>query len=285
MLGEVVGSYRIVRLIGERGMCAVYLAEHTVIGRHAAIKVLLPEMSHRQDLVTRFSNEARAAIAVNHPGIVEIHDFGHRDDGSAYIVMEYVDGESLASRLRRMGALPEARAVALCRHVADALGAAHGKGIVHDDLKPDNIFIVRDSNVVEGERTKILDFGIVKLDANAPGGSMTRSGMVMGTPAYMSPEQSNGTGQVDERTDIYALGCILFELVCGRPPFVAESANEVMAAHILAAPPRPSSFRPVSPALEQVILCALAKAPEHRFQTTDELIGALNSAIPSGKDY
>jgi len=282
MIGEVFGSYRIVRLIGEGGMGAVYLAEHTLIGRHAAIKVLLREMSHRQDLVTRFFNEARAATAVKHPGIVEIYDFGYHGDGSAYIVMEYLDGESLASRLRRMGPQPEARAAALCRQVAGALGAAHSKGIVHRDLKPDNIFIVRDSDMVEGERTKILDFGIAKLNADAPGGSMTRTGMVMGTPAYMSPEQSKGAGQVDGRTDIYALGCILFELVCGRPPFVAEGTGEVMAAHILAPPPRPSSFRPVSPALEQVILRALAKAPEHRFKTTDELIGALNSAIPSG---
>lgn len=144
-------------------MGAVYVAEHALIGRQAAIKVLQREMSHRQDLVTRFFNEARAATAVKHPGIVEIYDFGYHTDGSAYIVMEYLEGETLAARLRRTGSLPAARAAALGRQVAGALGAAHAKGIIHRDLKPDNIFIVRDPDIPDGERTKILDFGIAKL--------------------------------------------------------------------------------------------------------------------------
>src|SRR5262249_3706534 len=160
---DVVGSYRIIRKIGEGGMGAVYVAEHTLIGRQAAIKVLQREMSHRQDLVTRFFNEARAATAVKHPGIVEIYDFGYHTGGSAYIVMEYLEGETLAARLRRTGPLPAARAAALGRQVAGALGAAHAKGIVHRDLKPDNIFIVRDPDIMDGERSKILDFGIAKL--------------------------------------------------------------------------------------------------------------------------
>jgi serine/threonine-protein kinase len=282
-VGDVVGNYRIIGKIGEGGMGAVYVAEHVLIGRRAALKVLLHEMSHRQDLVTRFFNEARAATAVKHPGIVEIYDFGYHTDGSAYIVMEYLEGESLSARLRRTGPLPATRAAALGRQVAGALGAAHAKGIVHRDLKPDNIFIVQDPDIADGERPKILDFGIAKLaTGDQPGTSMTRTGMVMGTPAYMSPEQSKGAGHVDARTDLYALGCILFEMVCGRPPFVAEGGGEVMAQHIYAPVPAPSSIAPVTPQLEQLLLRALAKDPAHRFQSADEMITALQIAVPPG---
>jgi serine/threonine-protein kinase len=282
-VADVVGSYRIIAKIGEGGMGAVYVAEHTLIGRQAAIKVLQREMSHRQDLVTRFFNEARAATAVKHPGIVEIYDFGYHTDGSAYIVMEYLEGETLSARLRRTGPLPAARAAALGRQVAGALGAAHAKGIVHRDLKPDNIFIVRDPDITDGERTKILDFGIAKLAAgDQPGISRTRTGTVMGTPAYMSPEQSKGAGNVDARTDLYALGCILFEMVCGRPPFVAEGGGEVMAQHIYAPVPAPSSIAPVAPQLEQFLLRALAKDPAHRFQSAEEMSAALQMAVPPG---
>jgi len=282
-VADVVGSYRIIGKLGEGGMGTVYIAEHALIGRKAAIKVLLREMSHRQDLVTRFFNEARAATAVKHPGIVEIYDFGYHTDGSAYIVMEYLEGESLSARLRRIGPLSATRAAVLGRQVAGALGAAHAKGIVHRDLKPDNIFIVRDSDIVDGERTKILDFGIAKLVAgNQLGASVTRTGMVMGTPAYMSPEQSKGAGNVDARADLYALGCILFEMVCGRPPFVAEGAGDVMAQHIYVPVPAPSSFRPVTPQLEQFLMHALAKDPAHRFQSAEEMIAALQIAVPSG---
>jgi eukaryotic-like serine/threonine-protein kinase len=283
MLDEVVGNYRIVRKIGEGGMGAVYLGEHALIGRPAAIKVLLREMSHRQDLVTRFFNEARAATAVKHPGIVEIYDFGYHSDGSAYIVMEYLEGESLSARLRRTGPCSETRAAALCRQVAGALAAAHAKGIVHRDLKPDNIFVVRDADVADGERTKVLDFGIAKLTgAEEAGSGMTRTGMVLGTPAYMSPEQCKGAGTVDQRADLYALGCILYEMVCGRVPFVAEGAGELMALHIFAPVPPPSTIRPVTPQLEQLLLRALAKEPEHRFASAEEMIAALRVAVPSG---
>ena len=283
MAGEVFGSYRVVDEIGKGGMGAVYLAEHTLLGRQAAIKVLLRDLSHRQDLVTRFFNEARAATAVKHPGIVEIYDFGYAADGSAYIVMEFLQGESLASRLRRTGPFAEARAVALCRQVAGGLGAAHAKGIVHRDLKPDNIFIVADADIAEGERPKILDFGIAKLASEQSAGqSMTRTGMVMGTPAYMAPEQCKGAGNVDARSDLYALGCILYEMVCGRPPFVAEGAGEVMALHIFSPPPPPSAFAPVNPALEQIILRALAKDPGQRFRSAEEMAAALQAVQPSG---
>src|SRR5262249_42063529 len=148
---------------------------------------------------------------------------------------------------------------------------------------PDNIFIVRDPDIVDGERTKILDFGIAKLAAgDQPGISKTRTGEVMGTPAYISPEQSKGAGNVDARTDLYSLGCILFEMVCGRPPFVAEGGGEVMAQHIYAPVPAPSSIAPVTPQLEQFLLRALAKDPAHRFQSAEEMTAALQMAVPTG---
>jgi hypothetical protein len=279
MVEGAIGNYRILRKIGEGGMGAVYVAEHVLIGRQAAIKVLLREMSHRQDLVTRFFNEARAATAVKHPGIVEIYDFGYHSDGSAYIVMEYLEGESLSARLARSGTIAEVRAAALCRQVASALAAAHAKGIVHRDLKPDNIYIVRDPDIADGERIKILDFGIAKLaTADLPGLSVTRTGTVLGTPPYMSPEACKGAGGVDHRADLYALGCILFEMVCGRCPFVAEGGGEIMAQHIYAPVPLPSSLGPVTPPLEQVILRALAKDPSQRFQSADDMSAALQLA-------
>jgi serine/threonine-protein kinase len=279
MGGEVIGNYSIVKKIGKGGMGAVYLAEHTLLGRSAAIKVILRELSHQQELVARFFNEARAATSIKHPGIVEIYDFGYHTDGSAYIVMEFLEGESLATRLRRSGSLPEGHASALCRLIAGALGAAHAKGIVHRDLKPDNIFIIPDPDVANGERTKILDFGIAKLSTEVQGASKTRTGAVMGTPTYMSPEQCKGSGKVDPRADLYALGCILYEMVCGRAPFVAEGAGEVLAQHIYAPVPAPSSIAAVTPALEQVILRALAKEPGLRFQSANEMTTALQTAL------
>jgi eukaryotic-like serine/threonine-protein kinase len=282
MVGDVIGNYRILRKIGEGGMGTVYIAEHTLIGRKAAIKVLQREMSYRRELVTRFFNEAKAATAVKHPGIVELYDFGYASDGSAFIVMEYLEGESLTRRLARIGTFAETSAVALCRQIAGGLGAAHAQGIVHRDLKPDNIFIVRDPDIAGGERTKILDFGIAKLPRDAAGDqSVTLDGQIVGTPAYMSPEQCKGARSVDQRADLYALGCILFEMVCGRGPFVGEGAGEVMAQHIYVSVPAPSSIKPVTPQLEQVILRALAKDPVHRFQRAEEMSEALQAAVLS----
>ncbi len=282
MIGSVIGSYRILSVLGEGGMGTVYLAEHTLIGRRAAVKVLLRELSGNADLVGRFFNEARAASAVKHPGIVEIYDFGHHGDGSAYIVMEYLDGESVAARMRRLGTLSEAQAARLCRQVAGALEAAHAKGIVHRDLKPDNIYIVADAEVAEGERTKVLDFGIAKLAGeHGAGASKTRTGVVIGTPLYMAPEQCKGAGQVDRRADLYALGCILFEMVCGRPPFIAEGSGEIMAQHIYAPVPRPGELARVSSAMEQVLLRALAKEPDDRFESARQMATALVAAVPA----
>jgi serine/threonine protein kinase len=283
VIGETLGSYRITRAIGEGGMGSVYLAEHTLIGRQAAIKVLRPELCHRAELVNRFFNEARAAGAVQHPCIVEIFDFGYRPDGSAFIVMELLSGEALGIRLRRVHSLPEAQAASLARQMCSGLAAAHAKGIVHRDIKPDNVFLVPDAFAVSGERVKILDFGIAKLAVEQLESSMrTRTGTVLGTPAYMAPEQCRGTGEVDHRADLYSLGCILYAMVCGRPPFVSDGMGELMAKHIYEPVPPPSSLAPVSPALEHVILRSLAKDPNARHASADELAAALEVASPTG---
>ena len=283
MVGETLGSYKIARLIGKGGMGTVYLGEHTLLGRQAAVKVLRPEMCHRADLVTRFFNEARAASTVQHPGIVEVFDFGRRDDGHAFIVMELLQGESLGARLKRVGALSEAQAVSFGRQLCGGLTAAHAKGIIHRDLKPDNVFVVPDPIAIDGERLKILDFGIAKLAAEQPGAAMrTRTGALLGTPTYMSPEQCRGTGDIDHRSDIYSLGCILYTMICGRPPFVSDGMGEVLGKHIYEPVPLPRTLVPISPALEGVILRALAKQPNARYSSGEELAAALERACPPG---
>jgi serine/threonine-protein kinase len=263
MVGASLASYRILGPLGEGGMGVVYRAEHVLLGRPAAVKVLLPEYSRNQEIVNRFFNEARAATAIRHPSIVEIYDFGYHTDGSAYIVMELLEGESLSRRLARQGRLELARAVAITRQIAGALSAAHARGIVHRDLKPDNVFLVGDPEVPGGERIKLLDFGIAKL-ATEPTGMRTRTGSVMGTPTYMAPEQCRGVA-VDHRADLYSLGCILFEMTLGAPPFRGEGSGDVLAAHIHLAPPLPRSLAPDVPvALENLILALLAKPPDQR---------------------
>jgi serine/threonine-protein kinase len=258
-------------------MGAVYSAEHTLIGRVAAVKVLLPELSQNQEIVTRFFNEARAATAIRHPGIVEIYDFGYHTDGSAYIVMELLQGEPLAARLAR-GRMAAQPALAIVRQISGALAAAHKKGIVHRDLKPDNVFLVPDPEVPGGERIKLLDFGIAKLANDGPNSSKTRTGSVMGTPTYMSPEQCRGVN-VDHRADIYSLGCMLFELCTGRPPFVGEGVGDVLAAHIHVPPPSVQSLAPDVPhELEVLAQRMLVKDPGQRMQTAEEVIHAVDLA-------
>src|SRR6185503_1241843 len=241
--GAEVGAYRVVHQIGRGGMGAVWLAEHIALGRRAALKVLHPEFSQRPDIVNRFFNEARAAAMTADPGIVQIFDFGQHVDGRSYIVMELLDGEALDRRLDRVGALEPRDALRIMRQVAITLGAAHALGIVHRDLKPENIYLARDPEVSGGERAKVLDFGIAKLAAD-PVGAMTRTLEILGTPTFMSPEQCRSAGNVDQRSDIYALGCVLFTMITGRPPFLAGCAGEVIAMHLCEAPPAPSQLRP-----------------------------------------
>src|SRR3954469_668524 len=235
VVGTQVGAYRVLQQIGEGGMGTVWLAEHTMLGRRAAIKLLHPMFITRPDIVTRFFNEARAATAISDPGIVQIFDFGHHVDGTAYIAMEMLEGEPLDRRLRRLGRIPITDALRILRQVASTLGVAHTRGIVHRDLKPENIFLVHDPEVYGGERAKVLDFGIAKLSGDQH--VKTQTSAVMGTPAYMSPEQCRGAGQVDQRSDVYALGCLMFALISGAPPFEADGGGEIIAMHLREAPP------------------------------------------------
>ena len=274
MIGETVGSYRITQKVSIGGMGTVYKAEHLLIGKLAAVKVLHPELRSNRDVVQRFFNEAKATTQIKHPGIVEVFDFGYLASGDGYIVMEFLDGMSLARRIKMHGKMDEGEAAMLMRGVCSALGAAHAKQIVHRDLKPDNIFLVPDPDAGLGERPKLLDFGIAKLtDAGLMGsGSATKTGAVMGTPTYMAPEQCKGTGQVDARADLYSLGCIYYELLVGRPPFIEEGAGELIGAHLYVEPDPPSKYEPgITPDSEQLIMSLLQKNPAKRPQTAREL--------------
>jgi tRNA A-37 threonylcarbamoyl transferase component Bud32 len=281
LIGETVGNYRVLKLIGQGGMGVVYLAEHPAIGRKAAIKVLRADTARNPEAVIRFFNEARAANAVHHPGVVEVFDYGALPSGAAYIAMELLEGESLATRLHGVGRLPVAMAVEIARQTADVLVATHAAGIVHRDLKPDNLYLVRDPRAPGRELVKVLDFGVAKLNVRASGsaGLRTRTGAVLGTPVYMSPEQCRGARDVDQRTDVYALGVILYEMLCGRPPFVSDGQGELIDMHINVAPEPPRRLEASIPeSLERAILKALVKDPGGRHQS----MGALQRALASG---
>jgi eukaryotic-like serine/threonine-protein kinase len=280
MIGQQFGNYRAISLLGEGGMGAVYLAEHPAIGRRVAVKVLHKNYIRDESLLTRFLNEARAANAIRHPNIIEILDSGTIADGTPFLVMELLEGESLGARIRRVGALPLQTAVEFCYQTASALGAAHKKGIVHRDLKPDNLYVVPDPHDPDRERIKVLDFGIAKLQQGSANDSVkTRTGTLMGTPIYMSPEQCRGTKTVDHRSDIYSLGIIFFEMLCGQPPFVSEGFGELVNMHLNVAPPAPSSQNPnLSPTIDAIVLKMLAKNPDERYGDMSELQQALKSS-------
>jgi serine/threonine-protein kinase len=280
MIGEQFGNYRAIELLGEGGMGAVYLAEHPGIGRRVAVKVLHKNYIRDDQLLARFLNEARAANAIRHPNIIEILDSGVIADGTPFLVMELLEGESLGTRLRRTGALPVATALDFAYQTASALGAAHKKGIVHRDLKPDNLFVIPDSHDTERERIKVLDFGIAKLQQGPSSDSVkTRTGTLMGTPIYMSPEQCRGTRAVDHRSDMYSLGVILYEMLIGQPPFVSEGFGELVNMHLNVAPPSPRAHRPEIPAaLDALVLKMLAKSPDDRYADMGELQAALKAS-------
>ena len=280
MEGTVIGQYRVLRKLGEGGMGAVYLAEHSLLGRRAAVKVLQPELSQKQDIVNRFFNEARAATSIADPGIVQIFDFGYHTDGSAYIVMEFLEGEPLDGRVKRLGRLAPVDALRILRQVASSLQSAHARGIVHRDLKPENIFLVADREVAYGERPKLLDFGIAKLTHDTDSKVKTATAAIMGTPMYMSPEQCRGAGYVDHRSDLYSLGCVLYHLLVGRPPFDGEGVGDIIACHLRSPAPPPSAAVPgIPPEVDALTLRLMAKAPDERFGTAAELAEAIGIMI------
>ena len=278
MEGATVGSYRVLYKLGEGGMGAVYVAEHTLLGRKAAIKALLPELSAHKEIVQRFFNEAKAVTQITDPGIVQVFDFGYDSEGRAYIVMELLEGEPMDKRLARVGMLAPADTVRMMKQICASLGAAHAKGIIHRDLKPENLFIVGDPAVTGGERAKILDFGIAKLSSN-DSTTKTRTGMMMGTPVYMSPEQCRGAGNVDHRSDVYSIGCVMMTMLTGRPPFEGAGSGELIVSHMREAPPLAASRVPgMPPVIDHIIQRALAKDPAQRFQSMAEMVQALAAA-------
>ncbi len=283
MIGASINNYRIVSILGKGGMGTVYLAEHPFIGRKAAIKVLRSEFAEDANVVERFMNEARAANAIRHPHIIDIIDVGRLPSGLPYLMMEYLDGESLAQRLATAHRMEISDAVHIVAQVAGALAAAHTKGIVHRDLKPDNLFLTADESAPGRERLKVLDFGIAKLRGELSGSAAkTQTGSLMGTPPYMSPEQCRGLPEdIDHRTDIYALGIILYEMLCGAPPFVSSGWGELVLMHVTQPPRPPRDLRPDLPeAIESVVLKALAKNPADRFQS----MGDLQTALRAGQN-
>jgi eukaryotic-like serine/threonine-protein kinase len=232
-------------------------------------------------MVDRFFNEAKASTLIEDPGIVDIFDYGRLPDGNAYIVMELLEGETLGERLKRVEKLSPNHAAAIARHIAGTLESAHTHGIIHRDLKPDNVFLVKDAALPRGERAKLLDFGIAKLASGTQPSDMvkTETGRLMGTPYYMSPEQCRGAGKIDHRTDLYSLGCVLYQMLTGRPPFVLEGAGEILAAHIHVPPLAPRHYEPSVPtSLQAVVLRMLQKEPVRRFQSAADVVAALNAA-------
>jgi serine/threonine-protein kinase len=272
----------VLRKLGQGGMGAVYEAVHEEIGRRAAIKILLPEFALDQQNILRFFNEARAVNIIQHPGLVGVFESGRLDDGAAYIVMEYLEGELLSGRLQRAGRLPGKTALTLVRQIASALAAAHSKRIVHRDLKPDNIMLVPDPETPDGERVKIFDFGIAKLRTDSLGPSRnvglefrTATGMIMGTPTHMAPEQCRGASDVTGKADVYALGVILYQSLIGHPPFVASSAGELLSMHLRDQPtPLRKLDKTISEDIADLVQRMLAKEPNDRPEMS-EVVAAL----------
>ena len=276
-VGQRIGKYRIVRKIGQGGMGAVFEAVHEEIGRRAAIKVLLHEFTEDPQNIARFFNEARAVNIIQHPGLVGMYESGRLEDGSAYIVMEYLEGELLTARLNKLGKLSLKSSLTLCRQLASSLAAAHMKRIVHRDLKPDNIMLVPDPETIDGERVKVFDFGIAKLrvDSLGPGRgpSLTQTGTIMGTPTHMAPEQCRGETDISGKADVYALGIILYQSLVGHPPFMAQSTGELLSMHLR---DRPTRLRRIDPGLpemvEDLVDRMLAKEPGDRPEMSEVVI-------------
>ncbi|WP_235685636.1 MULTISPECIES: serine/threonine-protein kinase [Corallococcus] len=274
LVGQEFGRFRIVRELGRGGMGTVFLAEHTLIQKRVAIKVLHAHLAQAPELIARFLSEARTLTLVQHENVVTLYDLDSRD-GRPYLVMEYLEGDSLANFAR--GPMAPALVVDLMTQVCDALGAAHAHGIVHRDLKPANVFLVPGPN--GRHRVKLLDFGIAKLLSRPAGEMTTEVGVLLGTPEFMAPEQC-GDGLVDARSDIYAAGVLAYLLLTGQVPFVGRTAAEILVGHLQKEPVAPHELNPAVPeALSRVLLRALAKRPEHRFTSAIELRAALEAAL------
>jgi serine/threonine protein kinase len=277
------GKYRIDERLNEGGMGTVYRATHVLMEKTVAIKVLRPSLAADENIVARFSREARAASRISHPNALSVTDFGEDENGVVFLVMEFLSGRTLKQLIRDEGPLPLTRTVEIMRQVGDALNAAHQQGVVHRDLKSDNIMLV---DTMAGDHAKVLDFGIAKI--NEPGeardSGLTAPNLVIGTPQYMSPEQCSQETEIDSRSDIYSLGVILYEMLVGHVPFAADSPTMVMMKHLQEPVPSVLDERSDLPAaVARVIARAMAKLPANRYQTIAELLEDLTIASGMAK--
>ena len=282
LIGQTLDKYKVIKQIGEGGMGLVYEGLHTVIEKRVAIKLLREDFSSKPDVVTRFRQEAKSASRIGHENIVDISDFGETPTGASYFIMEFLEGEDLANVLSRDGVLAVERAIHIASQCCRALGAAHSKGIVHRDMKPENIFLVSRGGTTDF--VKIVDFGIAKMSDietdGEPGRKLTKTGMIFGTPEYMSPEQAAGK-QLDHRVDVYAMGVILYECITGTVPFLGDTFMGILTQHMFEEPPALLDANPhveCPSELEMVIYKALAKDPEDRYQDMFELLEAIEEA-------
>jgi serine/threonine-protein kinase len=271
--GQTIGNYRILNKIGTGGMGAVYLAEHPLIGKRVALKVIHRELAGNREVVSRFFQEARAVNKIGNEHIVEIHDFGVTPEGDHFYIMEYLEGRTLASVLAREELLEVMRALHIGAQIANALAAAHAAGIIHRDLKPDNIMLM--ARLGDHDFVKVLDFGLAKM-FSAENAVKTAAGVLLGTPQYMSPEACESKRDIDHRTDIYALGVLLFQMMTGSLPFEGETMGEVLVKQVTMLPPAPRAMNPaIPPSVEQILLRCLAKPVDARFATMLDLREAL----------
>ncbi len=283
--GDIIDEkYRIVRLIGEGGMGAVYEGENLRIHRTVAIKVLHAGVAENADAVQRFEREAQAAGRIGSEHIVEVLDLGNLANGDRYMVMEFLDGESLSDRIQGHGRLTPAQLYPIARQMLEGLAAAHGAGIIHRDLKPDNVYLLKGRRG-QADFAKILDFGISKFSqlSGDSGFSMTRTGAVMGTPYYMSPEQAKGAKNMDHRADLYAVGVILYESVTGQVPFNADTFNELLFKIVLEHPQPVEKLVPdIDPGFAAIIAKGMARDAAHRYQSAEEFQQALDGWAQTG---
>ncbi|HEY4181934.1 MAG TPA: serine/threonine-protein kinase [Kofleriaceae bacterium] len=271
--GATIGNYRVIAKIGTGGMGAVYVAEHPLIGKKVALKVIHRELATNKEVVQRFFQEARAVNKIGNEHIVEIHDFGVTPEGDHFYIMEYLEGRTLASVLTTDKVMDVMRALHVGGQIANALTAAHNAGVIHRDLKPDNIMLLPRGN--NPDYVKVLDFGLAKM-FQGHSAVQTAAGVLLGTPQYMSPEACESKRDVDHRTDIYALGILLFQMMTGRLPFDGDSMGEVLIKQVTALPPAPRGINPaIPPSVEQVLLRCLAKQPDARFPNMNALRDAL----------
>jgi serine/threonine-protein kinase len=280
LLGQVLaGKYRIDEKIDEGGMGCVYRATHVLMEKTVAVKVLHPALAADDKIVARFTREAKAASRISHPHAINVTDFGEAENGVVYMVMEYLRGRTLKDVIRAEGPIPLARAAEIVRQVAGALEAAHAEGVIHRDLKSDNIMLEETSS--GGDWAKVLDFGIAKIqqdvDVTDPG--LTAPNIIIGTPQYMSPEQCSQAARIDARSDVYSFGVILFEMLAGHVPFAGDSPTATMMKHLQEPPPPILEERRDLPAsVARVVERALAKKPDERFQSAEEMADALTVA-------